>query len=237
MKSHEKCRILFSIRFFLFFLVCPHPLLASEPVALPQPRFVSDTSVEAALLSRRSIRSYRKEPLTLAEVSQILWAAQGVTEPKKGLRSAPSARALFLLHVYFFAGEVTGLPKGMYKYNPGEHTLIVVRDGDQKTDLYQAVNQGPVKDAPAALVITGLSDKSSNSAWMYLEAGHAAQNVYLQAVPLNIGTVVMAGFSPEKLKKALGFPENEQPIYVMPLGKRPGYSASPPSPPPSSHRR
>jgi len=222
MKSLEKCRFLFLSRFLLFFLICPHPLLASQPVALPQPRFVGDTSVEAALFSRRSIRSYRKEPLTLAEVSQILWAAQGITEPKKGLRSAPSARALFLLQVYLFAGEVTGLPKGMYRYSPGEHTLNVIRDGDRKTELYRAVNQGPVNDAPAVLVITGISDKSSNPAWMYLEAGHAAQNVYLQAVPLNIGTVVIAGFSPGKLKKALALPENELPIYVMPLGKRPG---------------
>jgi nitroreductase len=110
----------------------------------------------------------------------------------------------------------------MYRYSPGDHTLNVIRDGDRKTELYRAVNQGPVNDAPAVLVITGISDKSSNPAWMYLEAGHAAQNVYLQAVPLNIGTVVMAGFSPEKLKKALALPENELPIYVMPLGKRPG---------------
>lgn len=222
MNSRTIYRFLSFLPFFLLLLACPPPLRAVEIEAakLPQPRFTGETSVETALLSRRSIRNYRKEPLTLAEISQILWAAQGITDAQKGLRTAPSARALFLLEVYLLAGEVTGLPQGMYRYRPVDHALAVVGTGDRKSDLYRAANQGPIKDAPAALVITGLRDKSANSAWMYLEAGHAAQNVYLQTVPLNIGTVAMAGFSPEKVRKALAIPENELPIYIMPLGKR-----------------
>ncbi len=95
-----------------------------------------------------------------------------------------------------------------------------VAEGDKKTELYEAVGQAPIKNAPAAIVFAGLLEKASNQTWMYLEAGHAAQNIYLQAVSLKLGTVVMAGFEPEKVRKALNLPEKEKPIYVMPLGKK-----------------
>lgn len=109
---------------------------------------------------------------------------------------------------------------GLYKYQPQGHELVKIADGDMKTKLFDAAGQAPIKNAPAALVITGLSDRSKNSNWMYLEAGHAAQNVYLQGVSLKIGTVVMAGFKEEQVKAALNLPKNEQPIYIMPLGKK-----------------
>lgn len=194
--------------------------LAGDTVKLPPPRLVGVMSVEAAIASRRSQRSYRKEPLTMADISQILWAAQGVTDPERGLRAAPSARALFLLQVYLFPGDVTGLPKGMYGYRPADHALVRIAAGDRKNVLFEAAGQKPIKEAPAALVIAGLASKTSNPMWMYLEAGHAAQNVYLQAAALDMGTVVMAGFPPDKVRKALALPENEPPIYIMPLGKR-----------------
>jgi SagB-type dehydrogenase family enzyme len=191
-----------------------------ETIKLPAPKLDGTVSVEKALLERRSIRTYKDEPLTLADVSQILWAAQGITDSTTGHRTAPSARALYLLEVYLISGNVTGLPAGMYKYQPQGHELLKVAEGDMKTKLFEAAGQAPIKKAPVALVITGLSDRSKNSNWMYLEAGHAAQNVYLQGVSLKIGTVVMAGFKEEPVKTALNLPKNEQPIYIMPLGKK-----------------
>jgi len=191
-----------------------------ETVKLPPPRYESEVSIEKALLERRSIRSYKEEPLTLNELSQILWAAQGMTEPKKGLRTAPSPRAVYLLQVYVLPGNVTDLPMGLFQYRPQGHELIKMADGDKKAELFKAAGQAPIKNAPVALVIAGLSEKTQNPAWMYLEAGHAAENVYLQAVSLKLGTVAMGGFKEDEVRKALSLPEKERVIYIMPIGKK-----------------
>jgi len=191
-----------------------------ENIKLPAPKYDGAVSVEKALLERRSIRKYRDEPLTLTEVSQILWSAQGITEPKSGKRTAPSAMALYLLEVYLISGNVTGLHMGIYKYQPQGHELVKIAEGDFKSKLFQGVGQAPIKNAPAVLVFSGMSERSTNPNWMYLEAGHAAQNVYLQAVSLKLGTVVMAGFKDEEVRKALNMSPKEQPIYIMPIGKK-----------------
>jgi SagB-type dehydrogenase family enzyme len=192
----------------------------AEAVKLPSPKYSGDVPVEKALAERRSVRSYKDEPLTIPEISQLLWAAQGITEPKRGLRTAPSARATYLLEVYLIPGNVTNLPVGMYKYQPRSHELIKVADGDKKTELFKAVGQAPIKNAPVVLVFTGMSERSTNPGWMYLEAGHAAQNVYLQALSLKLGTVAIAGFKSEDVRRALNMSEKEQPIYIMPIGRK-----------------
>ncbi len=191
-----------------------------ETIKLPEPKYDGEVSVEKALLERRSIREYKEDSLTLTEVSQILWAAQGITDPKTGHRTAPSAMATYLINVYVLPGKVIGLPMGLYQYQPARHELAKMADGDMKSKLFDAAGQQPIKNAPAALIITGLTAKTKNPNWFYLEAGHAAQNVYLQGVSLNIGTVVMAGFKPEDVKKALNLPADETVIYIMPLGKK-----------------
>jgi SagB-type dehydrogenase family enzyme len=190
-------------------------------IKLPPPKHSSDTSVEKALLERRSVRSYKAEPLTIPEIAQILWAAQGITEPKKGMRTAPSARGMYLMEVYLVAGNVTNLPAGMYKYAPQGHELIKVTEGNIREDLFKAAGQAQIKNAPVTLLIAGKStEASNNSPWMYLEAGHVSQNVYLQAESLKLGAVTMNGFKAEDVKKALKLPAGEQPIYLMCLGKK-----------------
>jgi len=189
-------------------------------VKLPSPRYDSEVSIEKTLAERRSIRSYKEEPLTLNELSQILWAAQGITEATKGLRTAPSPRAIYLLEVYILPGNVTNLPMGLYRYQPRGHELIKIADGDKKAELFKAAGQAPIKNAPVALVLTGSSEKAQNPAWMYLEAGHAAENVYLQAASLKLGTVAMAGFKEDEVRKVLNFPEKERVLYIMPIGKK-----------------
>lgn len=189
-------------------------------IRLPEPKYDGEISVEKALLERRSIREYKEDSLTLAEVSQILWAAQGITDPKTGHRTAPSAMASYLLNVYLLPGKVIDLPPGLYQYQPDHHELAKMADGDMKSKLFEAAGQQPIKNAPAALIIAGLTAKSKSPSWIYLEAGHAAQNVYLQGVSLNIGTVVMAGFKEDAVKKALNLPTGETVIYIMPLGKK-----------------
>jgi SagB-type dehydrogenase family enzyme len=193
---------------------------SGESIKLPPPRYESEVSVEKALLERRSIRSFKEEPLTLNNLSQILWAAQGITEPKRGLRTAPSPRALYLLEIYVLPGNVTNLPMGMYKYQPQGHELAKIADEDKKAELFKAVGQASIKNAPAVLVFSGLSEKTQKPGWMYIEAGHAAQNVYLQAVSLKMGGVVIGGFKDEDVRKVLNLSEKEQPLYIMPIGKK-----------------
>lgn len=213
-----------SVVFFIGLFVIPGLDIAidahAQTIKLPQPRYDGGISVERALKERRTVRSYKPEPLNMEIISQIMWAAQGITEPQRGLRTAPSARAQYLIEVYLIAGDITNLKPGIYKYSPKGHELISISQGEMKEKLYNAAGQAPIKAAPCALLITGHVNRSKNPGWMYLEAGHAAQNVYLQAVPLNLGTVVMAGFNPDEVKKALPIPDNEQPIYIMPVGKK-----------------
>ena len=230
MKKHfplPNLMLIFGLAILMLLPFCPEgqSLLAQEKskgetVKLPSPAYESAVSIEKALVERRSIRSYKEGPLTLNELSQILWAAQGITEPKKGLRAAPSPRALYLLQVYVLPGNVTNLPMGTYRYEPQGHELVKTADGNKKAELFQAAGQAPIKNAPLALVITGLSEKTQNPAWVYLEAGHVAENVYLQSVSLKLGTVAMAGFKEDEVRKVLNLPEKERVIYIMPIGKK-----------------
>ncbi len=191
-----------------------------EVIRFSPPKLDGAMSVERALLERRTVRNYKDDALTLAEISQLLWAAQGITEPQKGLRTAPSAKAMYLLETYILPGNVAGLPMGLYKYHSKGHEVVKVAEGDKKAELFEAVGQLPIKNAAAVIVLSGMSDRSTNPAWMYLEAGHAAQNVQLQAQSLKLGTVTMAGFKVEDVRKVLGIGKGEQPIYLIPVGKR-----------------
>jgi hypothetical protein len=125
---------------------------ASKAIKLPEPRTDGGISVEKALEERRSIRSFGKEGLTLDEVSQLLWAAQGVTDDK-GHRTAPSAMARYPLQVYLLASNVTDLPSGVYHYSPQGHNLTVITQG--RIDEYYNATAGFeawIKTAPAIFV-------------------------------------------------------------------------------------
>jgi SagB-type dehydrogenase family enzyme len=188
-------------------------------IDLPPPVFDGPMSLEKALLERRSVRVYKDEPLTLADISQILWAAQGITETKRGLRTAPSARALYPLNLYLLVGKVDGLPVGLYRYQPQGHKILKVHEGDKKAELHAAVGQAPIRGAAAVIVLTGMT-RASNERWIYLEGGHAAQNILLQAHSRKIGAVVMGGFRDEDVRKVLNVPESEQPVYIIPMGRK-----------------
>jgi len=189
-------------------------------IKLPEPKYDGTVSVEKALKERRSVRAYKDAPLSMSDVSQMLFAAQGITEPSRGLRTAPSAHARYYLTIYLFAGNVTGLKPGMYRYMPAGHALAVVAEGDLKDRLYRAAGQSPIQKAPAALIIAGAQDRATNANMMYLEAGHAAQNVCLQGVSLGLGTVTMAGFDADAVGKAVNLPVNEKTLYIMPVGRK-----------------
>lgn len=196
-------------------------------IILPQPKFESKTSIEKALLERRSIRDYKDEPLTLTDISQLLWAAQGVTDKEGGFRTAPSAGALYPLELYLVSGKVENLSSGVYKYQPQAHQLIKVLEGDKRNELYQAaLQQSSVKNAPLTLVFSAVYERTTakygerGKRYVHMEVGHAAQNVYLQAVSLNLGTVVLGAFDDEMVKKIINMPEDEEPLYLIPIGKK-----------------
>jgi len=158
-----------------------------EKIKLPEPRHDSKISIEKALKERRSVRDYKNEPLTIPEISQLLWSAQGITA-SGGLRTAPSAGALYPLEVYIIVGNVTNMKSGIYKYIPESHELVKVIEGDKRSELSKAaVHQSPIKDAPAVIVISAVYKRTTGKyeergiRYVHMEAGHAAQNILLQA--------------------------------------------------------
>lgn len=196
-----------------------------QPLKLPDPETSGDMSVEQAIGKRRSLRHYSGS-LALADVSQLLWAAQGETHPD-GYRAAPSAGALYPLEVYLVAGNVAGLSPGVYRYRPGEHDLIPLETSDLRKELTSAAyGQSFMQTAPAVLVITGVYQRTRKKydqrarRYVHMEVGHAAENVYLQAEARGLGTLVMGAFDDERVKAALGLPDDHQPLGLMPVGPR-----------------
>ena len=197
-----------------------------ETIKLPEPRYESEISVEEALRARRSIRDYKSEPLTLEEVSQLLWAAQGVTT-EKGSRTAPSAGALYPLEIYVAVQNIESISGGVYKYKPHGHELAKVAEGDKRMELYNAaLKQSAVKDAAVVVVFSAVYERTAEKygergeRYVHLETGHAAQNVYLQAISLDLGTVVIGAFDDNEVKKIMNMQDDEQPLYIMPLGRK-----------------
>jgi len=197
----------------------------SITIALPEPRYDSDISVEEAILQRRSVRDYTDEALTLPELAQLLWAAQGLTR-SSGKRAAPSAGATYPLEIYAVTGNVEGIANGIYRYKPHQNELVKVVDGEQREALAQAtLDQQFIAQAAVNLVITAIYERTTQRygergiRYVHMEAGHAAQNVCLQAVALKLGTVVIGAFHDDQICEILKLPDNEVPLYIIPVGK------------------
>lgn len=202
------------------------PLEGEVTVKLPEPRYDSDVSIEQSLLQRRSTRSYTGETITLPEVSQLLWAAQGITDAR-GFRTAPSAGALYPLEVYGVAGDVDNLAPGIYKYAPDENELRLIVEGDKRSELADAaLSQSCVNEGALAIVISAVYERAtikySNRGirYVHIEVGHAAQNLCLQAAAMDLGAVTVGAFNDEQVAKILNMPEGEQPLYIIPVGRK-----------------
>jgi SagB-type dehydrogenase family enzyme len=196
-------------------------------VPLPTPSLKSNTSIEEALAGRRSIRRYKDEALELKEMAQLLWAAQGITSTESGGRTAPSAGALYPLELYVVCGKINTLPAGIYHYNAADHYLKQLVAGDELESLSAAAHhQGAINRSAAVIVIaadygrTTRKYKEKGIRFVDMEAGHAAQNICLQAISLNIGTVTMGAFKDSLVKQLLTLPENQVPLYLLPVGKK-----------------
>lgn len=191
---------------------------------LPEPTLSSNVSLERTLASRRSIRSYAKGSLALHEVSQLMWSAQGITS-SRGFRTAPSAGALYPLELYMVAGEVENLDRGVYRYQSGTHSLVRVKQEDMRRKVSDAaLRQGFVEQGAVVFVLSAIYERTTGKygqrgvRYVHMEAGHAAQNLLLQATALGLGAVPVGAFHDDELAQVLGLAENEHPLYVIPVG-------------------
>lgn len=195
-------------------------------IDLPQPVTDGEMSLEEALTLRRSVRSYTDEPLTLSEVSQLLWAAQGITN-ERGFRTAPSAGATFPLEMFLLISNVDGLKKGLYHYHPDGHQLDFIREGDFAEPLYQAsLSQSMILEGGIVLVFGAIFERTTERygergrRYVHNEIGHASQNVHLQAAALDLGTVVIGAYNDDEVEEVLGLGDQYNVLYLMPVGKQ-----------------
>ena len=206
----------------------PATVEVAAPVNLPKPSLTGRMSLEAALQARRSRRDFTADALNLRQVGQMLWSAQGVTADWGG-RTAPSAKSAYPLTVYLAAYNVVDLAPGIYKYLPGKleaaHQIQLLKKGDFRASLAEVIGQNAAANPPALLIISADMDimakafdnvRRDNN--VYLEAGHAAQNLYLEAESLRLGLVTIAGFDGTKVAEVAGIPSNETIIYAIPFG-------------------
>lgn len=193
-------------------------------IKLPEPKVSGWSRIEELIEERRSIRRYTERELSDSVISRILWAAQGISS-EDGLRTVPSAGALYPLEIRLVAGEGSGFEPGTYRYVPEENVLVQEIKGDLREKLSKAALFQPlIENAFASIVISAVYPRITSKygkrgiRYAHLEAGHAAQNVYLLGAELGIGTCAVGAFDDEEVRKVLKMPINEDPLYILPLG-------------------
>lgn len=197
-------------------------------IDLPEPRTRGEVSVAEAIDTRRSRRSFRGKPLDLETVSQLLWAAGGVTDPDSGYRAAPSAGGTYPLNVFLTVreGGVEKLEAGVYRFRETGHSLEPrslepIHGRLREAALDQSwVEQAPINIALAAIVerTTVQYGERGRLRYVPMEAGHVGQNVYLQAEALGLGTVAVGAFDDQAVSSVLGLGSDERPLYLFPVG-------------------
>ena len=182
----------------------------SKTIELPTPRQDGAFSLEHALRQRRSVQDFRNVPITLSQLSQLLWAAQGITD-SRGFRTAPSAGALYPLEVYVLVGDVKGLSTGVYNYQPDDHKLIRTASDDRRKQMERAAwNQDWVSENAVLIVFASVDSRTTRKygrrgvRYVHIEVGHAAQNVLLQARALGLGATVVGAFADDLVEQ--GYP-------------------------------
>jgi len=192
-------------------------------ISLPKPKIAGKMSVEEAIARRQSIRNFKSQPLTLHQLSQLLWSAQGIS--KQFRRTVPSAGATYPLDVFAIIGIVEGVSPGVYHYLPMKHNIELIKQGDLRQELASAaLNQGFIAEAPLNIVITAEYSRTTfrygvrGEKYVHMEVGHAGQNLSLIAETLGLGTVVIGAFIDEEVSRCLNLPKHFEPLYIMPVG-------------------
>jgi SagB-type dehydrogenase family enzyme len=201
--------------------------IKETPIKLPPPILHGKRSLEQAISKRRSARRFKDEPLTLEHLSQLLWAAQGITGTG-GRRATPSAGATYPLEIFVVIGEhgVQGLAAGIYHHDVENHSLSLHQIGDFRQNLADAaLGQRFITRCPVDMVICAIHPRTAyrygrrGERYVHMEVGHVGQNVSLQAVALGLGTVMVGAFEDEDARKALKLEEQIKPLYIIPIGK------------------
>jgi SagB-type dehydrogenase family enzyme len=198
---------------------------SGKRIILPKFNHKGGMTLVESLLLRRSRREYTGEELNLGELSQLLWAGQGITG-NSGERTAPSAGALFPIEIYVAAGRVEDLVTGIYKYGPKCHELMQLDETDVRTELYHAaLRQECVRDGAVVIVLAGVFKRTTHTygergvRYVHMDVAHAAQNILLQAVALKMGSVVIGAFDDDKIKEIMKMERGEDPLYLIPVGR------------------
>ncbi|MBL7068699.1 MAG: SagB/ThcOx family dehydrogenase [Candidatus Omnitrophica bacterium] len=210
--------LVFSAAWFSLDAASGEDNMKTKAVGLPKPALKGDISIEEVIEKRRSIRSYSEKELTDEQLSQLLWAAQGITDTR-GLRAAPSAGALYPLEIYVVKKD------GLFHYSPDGHKLEPISDKDLRPGLAKAaLGQGFVAQAPVDIIICAVYKRIQSRygdrgvRYTDIEVGHAAENVHLQAVALGLGSVPVGAFSDDAVSSLLGLSKEETPVYIIPVG-------------------
>ncbi len=189
------------------------------PKPLPPPVLAGQMSLEAAIAQRRSVREFTDKALTREQIAQLCWAGQGITNRDRGFRASPSAGALYPIELYIVTAD------GVDHYRPKGHSLQRHLTGDLRRSLQGAgLDQQPIGRAPACVVITAVVERTARKygrraeRYCFLEAGHVAQNILLQATALHLGGVSIGAFEDHKVAAVLKLPESHSVLYLLPIG-------------------
>ncbi|MCX7944897.1 MAG: SagB/ThcOx family dehydrogenase [Deltaproteobacteria bacterium] len=198
-------------------------------IKLPQYNTTGKISIEETLKKRRSVRKFTDASISIEEISQLLWAAYGLTT-SDGRKTTPSAGATYPLEIYIAVRKADKLKPGLYRYLPESHSLKLIKEGDILSQVSDTTYQPEMcKDAPIHIIITAVIERTTSVygqrgiRYIHMEAGHSAQNISLQGVALNIGSVLVGAFDDEKLLRVLELGKGEIPLYIIPMGKTEKY--------------
>ncbi len=196
-------------------------------ISLPKPSSDGKVSLEKAIKERRTTRDFRERTLSLNHLSQLLWAAQGITDPTLGRRAAPSGGALYPLDIYILVGEngVEKMEAGIYHYLPEEHSVSMILKGDRRGEISSAsLSQMWMAKAPVIFIITAeykrITGKYGERGIRYalIEVGHVGENLFLQAEALGLGAGIVGAFNDLEVSKVAGLPSKHEPVLIMPVG-------------------
>ncbi len=191
-------------------------------VQLPEPRVKGDISVEETIAKRHTIEAAKPGQISLQEATQLLWAAQGVTG-KWNRRATPSAGGAYPIEVILVAGDVAGLPAGVYRYWGDLGKVERLADGDKRWDVAQVVTFQGLQQAPAIVVVTGVEARTARvfanpvaaHTQVAMEAGGVMQNLMLEAVALGLGTAEVGAADPARLAQMLRLPPGETVFAIV----------------------